>query len=31
MADVASNILTADDPIVYFTSSGGTGAHKKSR
>jgi len=29
MADGASNVLTADDPVVYFTSSGSTGAHKK--
>lgn len=29
MADGASNILSADDPVVYFTSSGSTGAHKK--
>ena len=24
-----SNLLSADDPVVYFTSSGSTGAHKK--
>jgi hypothetical protein len=29
MAAGEHNILTADDPAVYFTSSGSTGAHKK--
>ncbi|MFF8945220.1 GH3 auxin-responsive promoter family protein [Streptomyces sp. NPDC014864] len=29
MAAGARNVLTADDPAVYFTSSGTTGAHKK--
>lgn len=29
MAEGASGVLTADDPVVYFTSSGSTGAHKK--
>ncbi|MDH6113614.1 hypothetical protein P3T36_005223 [Kitasatospora sp. MAP12-15] len=29
MAAGESNVLTADDPAVYFTSSGTTGAHKK--
>jgi hypothetical protein len=29
MADGEANVLTADDPVVYFTSSGSTGAHKK--
>src|SRR5690242_20202702 len=29
MAAGERNVLTADDPAVYFTSSGSTGAHKK--
>lgn len=29
MADGRSNVLAAEDPMVYFTSSGTTGAHKK--
>ncbi|MFJ6676177.1 GH3 auxin-responsive promoter family protein [Actinosynnema sp. NPDC091369] len=29
MASGAHGVLTADDPAVYFTSSGSTGAHKK--
>ncbi|WP_447002183.1 GH3 auxin-responsive promoter family protein [Saccharothrix isguenensis] len=29
MAAGESGVLTADDPVVYFTSSGSTGAHKK--
>ncbi|WP_158841641.1 GH3 auxin-responsive promoter family protein [Saccharothrix deserti] len=29
MANGDRNVLTADDPAVYFTSSGSTGAHKK--
>ncbi|TLS44660.1 GH3 auxin-responsive promoter family protein [Streptomyces montanus] len=29
MAAGETNVLTADDPVVYFTSSGSTGAHKK--
>ncbi|ROP36562.1 GH3 family domain-containing protein [Saccharothrix texasensis] len=29
MAAGERNVLTADDPVVYFTSSGSTGAHKK--
>ncbi|MGP3966756.1 GH3 family domain-containing protein [Streptomyces sp. 6N223] len=29
MAAGESNVLTADAPVVYFTSSGSTGAHKK--
>lgn len=29
MAAGEGNVLTADDPVVYFTSSGSTGAHKK--
>ncbi|HEU5475254.1 MAG TPA: GH3 auxin-responsive promoter family protein [Actinophytocola sp.] len=29
MAAGERNVLTADDPVVYFTTSGSTGAHKK--
>lgn len=29
MAAGEPNVLTADEPVVYFTSSGSTGAHKK--
>lgn len=29
MAEGERNVLTADEPVVYFTSSGSTGAHKK--
>jgi hypothetical protein len=29
MADGIPNVLTADEPVLYFTSSGSTGAHKK--
>jgi hypothetical protein len=29
MAAGETNVLTAEDPVVYFTSSGSTGAHKK--